>query len=57
MRWLILVVGLVVMGGCADRNADLRTQAEGERQFMGGLFDSLENWNSRRPFTEGPFGP
>jgi hypothetical protein len=34
MRRIIVFLGLVVLCGCIDHSADLRTQAEQERQFM-----------------------
>jgi hypothetical protein len=51
MRWIVLILGLVVLGGCADLTADLRTQYEQESALVRTLDDSIGNYRySDRPW-------
>jgi hypothetical protein len=56
MRRIIVALGLIALCGCIDHSADLRTQAEQERQFMRGLYDSIEN-SRTSGYSDSPFGP
>jgi hypothetical protein len=55
MRRLALVLGLIVLSGCADTSARLDTQAEQERHFMRGLYNSIENERTSA-YADSPFG-
>ena len=62
MRVAVLIACLIALCGCADKGADLRTQAESQAGFMQGLSDDHFGKNSAPPthrldrFTH-PTGP